>query len=959
MQAEQWQDMWSAFHHAVDLEAEDRDRFLASLDDAALRRELESLLAAHGSDETLLDGAGADAGAGWRDAAEASRIGRRVGPYRLIEEIGRGGMGTVYLAERVDQEYHRRVAVKVVRRGMDTDEILARFRQERQILASLDHPNVARLLDGGTTASGLPYFVMEHIRGEPIDRYCRRLELPLDRRLALFEAVCDAVRYAHRNLIVHRDLKPSNILVTGDGLVKLLDFGIAKLLDPGAPGLTTVLAPGRRMTPEFASPEQLLARPVTTASDVYALGVLLYLLLAGRTPLGGGERCVEAVVKTVCERDPEPPSAVVADRRRSRTLKGDLDDIVLMALEKEPERRYSSVEQLAADLRRYRQGQPVAARRGGWRYRAGKFVRRHRRWLAAAGVALLVVVGFVINAAVQARRTARALGLAEAESRRAEQVLRVLISQFRIADPSESLGATVTAREVLDQGAERIRRDLAGQPKVRAELLQAVGQVQQNLGLFDQARELMSEALAARRAVVSSSPLEVAESLFGLATVEHELGDYERAQTLHREALELRRAHLGEEHPEVAESLGALATTLQARSAFQAAEQHLRRALAIQRRYAGESPEPLVRSLRRLGVLLSQRGDHEAAEAMLRQALSLSHVAFGGEHPEVADVTHVLAMVAYDMGDYDLAEERYLEVLALRRKLYGADHPDVATTLNNLCALASERGDPKAEGLCREALSMQRRLLGDEHPILTSTLNNLALLLHQKGDLDEAERLYRETLALNRELVGLEHRKVATNLNNLALLLHDRGDLDAAEPLYEQALVLYRKLMGDEHPFTGYGLNNLARLHHDRGDHAAAEALYLQALELRRAALPAGHSQIASSASWLGKLYVDSGDLERGEELLREALAIRRASLAAGDWRIAETESFLGQCLAAQGRFAEAEPLLTGSYPVLLARRSHADRRARQAVERAAALYERWDRPEDAERVRAALASPL
>ncbi len=960
MEAEQWQDMWSAFHRALDLEEDERVRYLESLDDPLLRGEIESLLAAHREETAVLAGS-----APRGDQAESpSLVGRRAGSYRVVREIGHGGMGTVYLAERGDQQYDHKVAIKVVRRGMDTAEILARFRQERQILANLDHSNIARLLDGGTTDDGLPFFVMEHIEGEPIDRYCSRLGLPVTSRLDLLLAVCGAVQYAHRNLIVHRDLKPSNILVTAGGVPKLLDFGIAKLLDPASRDLTVTLAAARRLTPEFASPEQLRGEAVTTAGDVYALGALLYLLLTGRPPHRAEGRSFAAILQAVCETEPELPSTLVRRLGSAtdwRVLRGDLDNIVSMALEKNPERRYSSVEQLAEDLRRYREGLPVAARSGGFGYRAGKFLRRRRKLVLATGLLLVLGIGLAYSMVAQARRTTRALGLAETESRRAEKVLQVLVDQFQIADPSESRGDTITAREVLERGAVRIREELVEQPGVQAELLHTVGQVHHNLGLYEQAADLMAQALAIRREVAGAGTpdgdSEIAGSLYGLAAVRHELGDYDRAVTLHREALDLRRRQFGEDHLKVAESLDGLAISLQNQSDYEAAEQHLRRALEIHQLHVGEDHELMARTLRHLGFLLWERGDYSAAEPLLRQALSLLRATLGEEHLAVADVLDTWAVMAYGKGDYELAEVRFRQVLALRRKL-GADHPDMAVTLNNLCALANAKGDPKAESLCREALAMRRRLLGDEHPDVATTLNNLALVIHQKGNHDEAERLYRETLALNRKLVGEEHWRVAGNLNNLALLLHDRGDLDAAEPLFREALAMYRKLLGDEHPYAGFSLNNLARLFHDRGDYPAAEEMYREALALRRAALPEGHPQIASSATWLGKLYVDRGEPRRGEPLLLEALEIRRTSLAAGDWRTAEAESLLGDCLAALGRFDQAEPLLVDSYPVLLARRGATDRRALQAVERGVSLYQRWGKTEEAERFRKMIPAP-
>jgi serine/threonine-protein kinase len=1001
MTPEQWQQVQELFHAASEQAPEAQAAFLdqACGDDLALRSEVESLLASDEGAGSFIDGA--IQGAVGLAAANLipSDVGRQIGPYKLVRELGRGGMGTVYLATRADEAYQKRVAIKLIKRGMDTDEIIRRLRYERQILANLDHANIARLLDGGTTEDGLPYFVMEYIEGQPIHRYCEHRQLSLVERLKLFRIVCAAVHYAHQNLVVHRDLKPGNILVTEDGSPKLLDFGIAKVLHPedASETLSATAAGLRPMTPEYASPEQVRGEPVTTASDVYSLGVLLYELLTGRRPHQFRNSLPQEIERILTTEEPERPSQVKGKRKKEKgksaigerllpftfylfpsaqPLRGDLDNIALMALRKEPQRRYTSVEQFSEDIRRYLDGLPVIARKDTLGYRASKFIRRHTVGVAMAAVVSLLIIGFGVTMAVQSARIARERDraviakqqateqraqaererdravaaeqladerLAEAERARdaerrqrrraeqaeeqaiaeaahaksetevAKQVSEFLVNLFRVSHPSQARGKTITARELLDTGAERIATELKDQPEVQARLMDTIGRVYRGLGLYDSAAPLLEQALQIRRRRLGQDHLDVAASLHNLGALWQYKGDYKAAEPLLRQALELRRKRLGSEHPLVAESL------------------------------------------LYLGSLLRDKGDYKAAEPLLREALASQRQLRNGDQTMEAAILDQLASVLYRKGDYEAAESFYWEALALQRKLQ-PESLETANTLSNFGALLLDKGDSKAaEPLLREALALRRNLLGDEHSATLQTLGNLALLLHQRGEYEAAEPLYRQALALTRKSLGEAHWQVATNLNNLALLLHDKGDYAAAERLFREVLILQRKVWGNEHPNVAFGLNNLARVLHDMGDYEAAEDLYRQALDLRRKKLPVGHPNIAGSLTWLGKLLTDRGNAQAGEPLLREALEIRRRTLAAGDWQTAETESLLGACLAARQRYDEAEPLLVASYATLKARRGDQDRRTRRALQYLVDLYQAWGKPEKAAQYRTLL----
>jgi eukaryotic-like serine/threonine-protein kinase len=800
-------------------------------------------------------------------------------------------MGVVYLAARADGELRQQVAIKIFGYGAERSDLLQRFRAERQILASLDHPNIARFLDGGTTPEGLPYLVMEYVDGLPIDRYCDQSRLDVEARVDLFRQVCSAVQSAHQSLVVHRDIKPSNILVTSDGVPHLLDFGIAKLLSgtPLPAAAETTLAGRRLMTPQYASPEQVEGRPITTASDVYALGVLLYVLLTGRLPyrLDPAGR-LGAVEQAVLEQQPERPSTAIShtaptapadavqSRRLSRTLAGDLDNIVLMALRKEPQRRYASVELLSEDLRRYREGMPVRARPATFGYRASKFVGRHRLGVGLAAGVFLLVLGLAVAMTVQAVRLARQRDEIRRERDKAVAVAGLLEKLFAVSNPGEARGQSVTAREILDQGAARIRTELKGQPEVRAALSTTIGKAYGGLGLNDRALPLLQESLELRTRLLGPEHPQVAESLEALGTLTQARGDLDGAEALHRRALAMRRKLLGPDDPAVAESMNSLATDLFIKARYDEAEPLFRGALAINRRHFGNSHEEVATNLANLGLLEKQRGHLDQAEALYREAL------------------------------------------AIWRRTYGEAHPSIALQLNNLAVLQAERGDlAGAERSYREALAVAHRLYGEEHPEIALELNNLAALLLQRGDLDGAESLLRQSVAMRRKLLGPEHEQVAMGVNNLAQVLEQKGELTAARPLYEEALRVTRKTFGEKHPRTAKQLANLAGLLTAEGDPAAAETLAREALAIRREVLGEKHPDVGASLVSLGGLRLARGAPAEAEALARQGLEILRAKLPKGHWRIAEAESQLGACLAVRGRPEEAGRLLLSGYETL------------------------------------------
>lgn len=789
-------------------------------------------------------------------APESALEGRRLGPYKFIRKLGSGGMGDVWLAERADEEYQQRVAIKLVRSGLFSAQVHGRLRMERQILASLQHPNIARLLDGGRAEDGTPYLVLEYIDGEPIDVYCDRRRLTLADRIRLFRQICATVHYAHQNLVVHRDLKPNNILITQDGEPKLLDFGIAKLLDTRLTERTLAVTHFgyRVMTPSHASPEQIRGDAITTASDIYVLGVLLYELLAGRKPFQLVGSTLSEMERLVCEQDPPLPSELLEQTAREspelaadiatcrsmtlarlrKELRGDLDNIVMMAMQKEVSRRYGSAEQLSADLQHHLQGQPVIATGDSLSYRARKFIRRHALPVAASAAAVAVLAGFATITFVQSQRIAAERDVARSERARAEQISSFLVELFELSDPSKSRGDQVTAREMLDIGARRVSVGLADQPETRATLLATIGRVYSSLGLYSDSIALLEKAL------------------------------------------ETRIATYGPDHLEVAAAMNALADALLEQNEFTRAEQLLERALRMQQEIAGED------------------------------ALDTASTLAG--HAKLAQMR----------GRLDTAEQLYNDTLGVYRRHRQENTSAAASALGELAGLHSYRGNyAEAARLFRTALDIDRQVLGRDHPHVGMHLHNLAVTLHLRGDLEEAEPLYAESAELLRTVLGETHPQTLDALSNYGRFLHRKGDLALAESILTKVVTANRAARGDRHAYVGHDLVNLAIVRIDRGNYAAAEKDLRTALDIYEDALPPDHPYVASALANVGRAQLEQGQVKLAERTLREAAHIAAKTLPGDSPQLAAAKSSLGRALLAQNRIEEAAPLLRESMPIL------------------------------------------
>ena len=806
---DRWRALSSYLDEALDLEAPQRADWLASLAarDPALAADLQIILAgqdvvqaSHFLERTMLDP---------RIAPTGSMAGQVLGAYRLVSHLGQGGMGSVWLAERCDGRFEGRAAVKLLNVALIGRAGEERFTREGTILARVRHPRIAHLIDAGVSPAGLPYLVLEYVDGLPIDRYCDDRALGIDARVRLFLDVLEAVAHAHANLIVHRDIKPPNVLVSTDGQVKLLDFGIAKLIerepgpggravDSGASALTR--DGGIVLTPAFAAPEQLAGGAVTTATDVYALGVLLYVMLSGRHPAGEAVQSADTLIHAIVETEPRRlseaveqtanPSEAITQHavrcgttvpRLRRTLRGDLDTIVAKALKKSASDRYASVSAMADDLRRYLRHEPISARPDTIQYRTATFVRRHLAAVTASAGVVVLVGGLT---AVSTSRLSAERDRAQREADKAVKVSELLTGLLTSADPyADRALREPTVRGLLDAGAEQVQTQLAGEPELQADMLTMMGRTYRRLGVYDKALLLLERALASGQTAFGAEHVRVAQTLHDLGVVQAETGDYVAAAHSLEQALGMRRRLAGPAHPDVAVTLAELGRVFQDEGSNARAEPIQREALSIRRRALGdEDPETAV-SLSDLASVLRLNGDLAGAEALLNQCLATNRKARGEDHPNTATALHDLALITASRGDYRSAETRFRYVLGVQRQALGGRHPVVAATLNNLAHVmaASGRYDEAAAAL-QEALEIVRPALGSRHQLVaiySITAGSVQLALRRPA---HAEALLRDGLRIRTLAPGVVPSRRRTRVE-------DDWNLAAAKSVFGAALV--------------------------------------------------------------------------------------------------------------------------------------------------------------------------
>jgi serine/threonine protein kinase len=742
---------------------------------------------------------------------------RSIGRYLLLKKLGEGGMGQVWLAQQT-APVRRQVALKLIKAGMCDETMLHRFQSERQSLAIMDHPSIAKVFDAGATPDGQPYFVMEYVPGLPITEYCDQKRLNIRERLGVFIQACEGVQHAHQKAIIHRDLKPANVLVVevdGKPMPRIIDFGLAKAVTSHTAGEATLTQVGVHLgTPAYMSPEQAEpeVRDVDTRTDVYSLGVLLYELLTGMLPFDPKQwqnKPLEYMLRQLREEDPPPPStqldkrfsaqpevAVAAadirgtdPKRLVRLLRGDLDWITMKALEKDPARRYGTASELASDIERYLQNQPVIACPASTGYRLEKYFRRHRFGVTAAAVVAVLLTGFMVTQAVELRRITEERDRTTRERDRANRVTEFMTSMFKVSDPSEARGNSITAREILDKAAKDIDTGLAKDPELQAQMMHVMGTVYQSLGLYPQEQSLLERAIGIRRRVLGTKHADTLMSMNALGNALAHEGRLAEAKKLYAETLDIRRRVLGPEHPDTLETINDLANALADEGRYAEAERLYRETLGIRRRVLGLEHPDTLRSMMNLAADLRDEGHYADAEKLERETLEIQRRVLGPEHPNALLTMNNLANVFKDEGRNSEAEKLYRETLDIARRVLGPEHPNTLLLMGSLAnTLSDQRRYVEAEELDRETLDIERRVLGPEHPLTLTTMNNLGNVLMSQEHDSEAEKLLRQTLDIQRRVLGPEHPNTAISTYNLAIIAARRGSLDSAFSLLRDAV---------------------------------------------------------------------------------------------------------------------------------------------------------------------------
>ncbi len=1006
MNHEQWEKIAIIFEEALKLTEPERTEFISDAcgGDSELLEEVRSLIEADRNIPSVLQGQASDA---IHIQSLKNYEGKIIGNYRILNQIAEGGMGSVFLAERADGQFEQKVALKIIKPGMNSTEIIRRFQFERQILARLQHPNIARLLDGGLTEEKLPYFTMEYVEGEPIDQYCDKKNLSLNERLKLFSDVCNAIKYAHQNLVIHRDLKPSNIIIKKDGTVKLLDFGIAKVFtEDDSPDQIALTRTGLYvMTPEYASPEQIRGESISTSTDIYSLGLILYQLITGEKVYEIKTKSPLELEKIICHTQPVKPSSAIklllaknksVAEQISKThnnhpyklikiLSGDLDNICLMALRKEPERRYSSTEQFQQDIINYLEGRPVSARQNTVYYRTNKFIIRHKIGVISAFSIFLIAASLTTFYFIQLKEER---DKAQIEAKKAEEVSKFLTNIFKLSDPYQARGETITARELLDRGAQKINQELSAQPDVKATMLKVIGDVYTNLGLFDKSEPLLKEALKIRKEI-NNNGIEEAKSLRDLGQLYTFEGKYSKADSLLSKALDIYAINSAKEDNDYGWILGDLAWVFKSRGNYSKSELYYKKAIEVLKKDKESGNEDLLTMMNNFALELHEEGKYDEAEKMFKETLRLQKEIYGSKpHPEISTTTYNLAELLRDRGKYDEAEEMFKTSLAMDTKLSGSENPDVAYSLQGLASVYKIKGNfNEAQKLFFKVLNMRKKFLGDNHPDVAYALSNLGLLYYAEEKYDASRNYYEMALLLHKKLNGPNHPSVAICLNKLGLINYKKGNYKKAEGQIRQSMRIEEKSIGkknltyasdlltlafiksafkdndsiailskevvktakesmgtDKSPFLAGCYNGIAELALKVNNYKKADSLYNQSLNMYKQIVGADNLNTINTSFDYAKLLIKIDSLNKATEIVRKNLDILKKNFKEDIWGIAYGNSLLGDVYLKKKEFVKAENLFLDSYSSYKKEFGQNDFHTKEIAKKLVTLYSDWNK---------------
>lgn len=841
MNPEQWNRVQTLFKELVDLDPDTRYERLESVktDNPLLFEELMSLLAADSEDTSLIDGFAIDQ----IDLSSISDLdGVQIGPFQIEKKIGSGGMGSVHLAHRVTGGFDQTVALKLIKYGMGSEIAIRRFETERNILARLQHPNIARLVDGGLTSEGHPWFAMDFVEGEDILSYCNRLNLSEEKRLELFLDVTEAVQYAHKNLVIHRDLKPGNIMVTGEEdkpLVKLLDFGISQIMDESTSDLTGMKA----MTRAYASPEQLEGKSTTTVSDIYSLGVILYQLISGCHPK-------QEFKSTDC---------------KPKLMAKELAAISEKAMRAESAQRYETAEKFAEDIRHFKNGNPVSAMPDSRSYRVKKFIQRHKAGVLSAALILILLLCGITAFAWQFRVAALERDRAQQEAETSEQIAGFLQGLFELTDPSISSGDTLTAFTMLERGTDQIEEDLQDNPEILARMYDVLGDAYFNLWNWDKADEMYGKGLEIKYTIYDENHISIGSSLNDIGDMRIQTGDFEEADSLLSAALQIRRAGLENSHPDVAATLHRLGFLRERTGDTDMAEEHYLEALAIHEAGTDDESAMQAASLKNsLGGIAERKAEYEKAVANYREAIETVRTLHGEDHPRLINYLSNLGYALNLTGNSEEAEPIHLEAIEVAKKVQGERHPHTALAMNNY-ALFLMRQDQfeEAEEMFLDILDIYVETFGEDHPAISVFYNNLGNARDNLGDYDAALDYHQKSLDMKLDLYGEVHAQVAQSYSNLAATYENMERLGDALEYFQKALAIETEVNGELHPDPAYSNGAIGRIHKKLGQPDKAETHYLASYNILLEVLGEEHFETENARERLVDFYKETDQEEK------------------------------------------------------------------------------------------------